>query len=222
MSRRRSLVAIVLVTATTIGIAACGDDSGSSSETSATTAAASAISAAAGPTTTAKAAAGSATTMAAGAATTAKPASGGSSGGSSSAQAASDFIAAVNAVAKGDCATADRLLSIDDDIDPIKNRDTFKDLANAFEQLGSSGPAEVRADFATLAKGVSALAKALDGIDLSDPAQFAKALSDPKTASAIEAAQTTMNDGQFEAAGDRITAWSEKKCPNLATATTKA
>jgi hypothetical protein len=221
----RSLTAVVLGTALSVGLVACGDDSGSSAGSATTVAATTSVAAGSATTATpASGSAGSATTAAAGSATTATPAAGGgSSGGSSAAQAASDVVAAVNAVAKGDCAKADRLLSVVDDASEITNGgDWFKEFANAFDKLGSSGPSEVRADFAVVAKALSATAKELAAIDLSDPDKAAKALGDPKTADAIEAVQKALSDSEVvDAAFDRIEVWAGKKCPNLAPATTK-
>jgi hypothetical protein len=231
MAARRSWAAAVLAAAVSVSLVACGDDSGSTSSTVAATTSVASGSAttakpASGSATTAKPAAGSATTAAAGSATTAKPAAGGgSSGGSSAAQAASDVVAAVNAVAKGDCAKADRLLSAIDDASEITNGgDWFEEFASAFDKLASSGPSEVRADFAVVAKALSATAKELAAIDLSDPDKAAEALGDPKTADAIEAVQKALSDSEVvDAAFDRIDVWVGKKCPGLgAPATTKA
>jgi hypothetical protein len=131
----------------------------------------------------------------------------------------------VNAVAKGDCAKADRLLSAIDDASEITNGgDWFEEFASAFDKLASSGPSEVRADFAVVAKALSATAKELAAIDLSDPDKAAEALGDPKTADAIEAVQKALSDSEVvDAAFDRIDVWVGKKCPGLgAPATTKA
>lgn len=152
-----------------------------------------------------------------GVATTAKPASGGSSGSM-----AADLVATVNAVAKGDCGKAESLASLGDNLDPSKSGNVFKDFAKAMEQLGASGPAEVKADFALLGKGIAQMAKLFDNIDLSDPTKLASIMTDPAKAAEFEKAMGSMDDKAMTEASNRIEAWFAKKCPALATATTKA
>ncbi|MFM7537708.1 MAG: hypothetical protein ACKO91_18200 [Acidimicrobiales bacterium] len=194
MNPRRSLaVATLVVVGALAGVAACGDDSSSSSSE------------------------GVATTAKPGAATTAKPASGGSSGSM-----AADLVANVNAVAKGDCGKAESLASLGDNLDPSKSGNVFKDFAKAMEQLGASGPAEVKADFALLGKGIAQMAKLFDNIDLSDPTKLASIMTDPAKAAEFEKAMGSMDDKAMTEASNRIEAWFAKKCPALATATTKA
>ncbi len=146
--------------------------------------------------------------------------SSGAGGGSTSM--ANDFVSAVNAIGKGDCSKASTFAETVDNLDPMTSGSTFKDLAKAFEQLGSSGPSEVKADFATVGKGLAQFAKVFEGLDLSDPEQFTKTLTDPAKAAEMEKVMAAMDEKAMDEASDRIGAWIEKKCPGLgAPATTK-
>ncbi len=145
-----------------------------------------------------------------------------SSSGGGSTSAANDFVAAVNAIGKGDCSKASTFAETVDNLDPMTSGSMFTDLAKAFEQLGSSGPSEVKADFATVGKGLAQFAKVFEGLDLSDPEEFTKTLTDPAKAAEMEKALASMDEKAMEEASNRIEAWIEKKCPGLgAPATTK-
>jgi hypothetical protein len=194
MRARRSLSLLVATVAvSTVGLVACGDDSSSSG-------------------------AGSATTAAGGSATTAKPSGGGSA---NSGKVASDFVGAVSAAAGGNCAKAGAIADVMNNIDPTKGGNLFTDMAKAFEQIGSSGPSEIKADFATLAKGLAQFAKVFENVDLSDPAKLAQIMSDPAKAAEMEKAMSAIDDKEMTAASDRIEKWFEQKCPGL-TSTTAA
>lgn len=120
------------------------------------------------------------------------------------------FLSAVNAAASGDCATAladlrrsggvleasTPPLGSGREVDAAIQR--LRDMSASFALVGSSGPAEIRADFATAARGMSTLAglaAARDGSSLDETFLQQQAESSRSLARAV--------------------AWFDERCPGL-------
>lgn len=199
MARRMS--ALVMVGA--LGLAGCGSSgSGASSEGgSATTAAAKASD------TTAAGGSGSS----AAASTTETTAKGSSSGDVSKA-----MVAAFKAIEKGDCDKGKSLGdSLDLNADFEKGFGAIDDFAKGMDELASSGPSELRADFAAMSKGMRALADFYKELGIDDPSKIGEVMSDPAKAAKFEELGKVMDDPAFASAGERIGTWIEGKCPGL-------
>lgn len=204
-STARRLSALVMVGA--LGLAGCGSSgSGASSEGgSATTATAKAS-----DTTAAGGAASSA------AATTTETTAKGSSSGGSSGDVSKAMVAAFKAIDKGDC---DKGKELGDSLDLSANFDdgfdAIDDFAKGMDELASSGPSELRADFAAMSKGMQALADFYKELGIDDPSKIGEVMSDPAKAAKFEELGKVMEDPAFASAGERIGTWIEGKCPGL-------
>lgn len=205
-STARRLSALVMVGA--LGLAACGSSGGAASSEggAATTAAASSDAS----TKASDATATSADTTAA--------SSGGSSGGSSG-DMGKAMVAAFKALEKGDCGKATSLVDSFDVSDAAfsggQALETFGELGKALEKLADDGPSELRADFATMAKGMTAMGELFKELDLSDPTKMAEVMKDPAKAAKFEELGKTLDSAEFTGASERISAWIDSKCPEL-------
>jgi hypothetical protein len=126
------------------------------------------------------------------------------------------MVAAFNAVAKGDCAKAKSIGdSIDGGDDPTAALTQFGDLGKALDKLASSGPSELRGDFATLSKAFGSMAKALDELGVDDPSKLASVMNDPAKAAKLEELGKQLDSAEVDAAGENIDKWVDTKCPGL-------
>ncbi len=152
----------------------------------------------------------SVTTVKSGAAssgTTAK-ASGGSSGSISD-----TMLAAFKALDKGEC---DKAKTAGDSMSLGSGADAFGqlgDMGKAFDKLATSGPSEIRSDFATMGKAFTAMGKVYGDLGLDDPTKLAEIMKDPAKAAQVAEAAKSLDTTDFKAASDHISAWVEKKCP---------
>jgi hypothetical protein len=122
----------------------------------------------------------------------------------------------VNAVARGDCAKASDIAKVAGDAaDPTKLGGQMSDIAKAMQQLGTSGPSEVRGDFATLGKAFDGIAKIYDQLGLNDPSKLGSAMTDPATLSKLEEASKQFDDAAVTKASENISKWFEAKCPGI-------
>lgn len=203
-SSRRLLLGVAV--AGLLGLTACGSSAKDAAGSSATTAAAGASSDA----TTAAKGGDSATTAAKSTDTTAAKSSG--SGG----DLAGAMVAAFNAVEKGQC---DKAKTIGDSMDLSASSSAglgqIGDIGKAMEKLASSGPSELRPDFATMATAFTAMGKAYDELGLGDPAKMAEAMKDPAKMAKFTELSTLMEGDGFTKASENISVWMQTKCPGL-------
>lgn len=89
-----------------------------------------------------------------------------------------------------------------DDVDPFNDGGaSFQTLAEQFDEVADAAPDEIKDAFSTLAEGISTLAEALEGVDMSDPESF-----DPAAFEAID-------DETYVQAGEEVEAWLAENCP---------
>lgn len=190
--------------------AGCG---GGSSTTKQNASASTGASATAGATTTA---AGTATTAAT--ATTTKSAGSATTTAGSSASSgtmSSAMVAAFNAAASGDCGKASAIGDSKLGSSSPSATSAIADVSKAMTTLSSSGPSELRADFATMAKTFNSAATLYQSLGFDDPAKLAAIAKDPAKQAQLAQAGAMFDDAAFKAASDRIGAWVNAKCPGL-------
>ncbi|HLF70557.1 MAG TPA: hypothetical protein VI759_00185 [Dehalococcoidia bacterium] len=84
----------------------------------------------------------------------------------------------------------------------------------ALDELVKNSPKEIKSDMQTFVDALISYMSTLDslGVNLSDPASFAKLASDPAKMSQLEAAADKMETEKVQKALDRIEAYFEGKC----------
>ena len=217
-TRRLLMVAL----AGTVSLAACGSssaggagDTATSAKAVATSVGSTAGSSAEGSTSAASASGTTAASAATTSQTTAK--SSGSSGSADAGALADGMVGAFNAVAKGDCGKA-RSISDDMDVNPSVGNATAQldGFGKALAKLASSGPSDLRADFAIMSTAFSGLARAYDELGLGgDPSKLSSVMTDPAKAAELAKLGEQMNSADVKAASDHISKWIEDKCPGL-------
>lgn len=143
---------------------------------------------------------------------TTKAAAGESKGGSSG-DMGEGLVAAFKAVEKGDCGKAANIGNEFDAVGDAEAMNAMGGLVDGLEQLAKEGPSELRADFTTMAKAFDGIAKVYEELDLSDPAKITEAMQDPEKAKKIAEMGAAMDGPEVGAAGERISAWINKRCP---------